>query len=259
MTLIDAQSVARPQLTEIITDELIRQITENGLGPGDRLPSEAELVEQFDVSRTVIRESLRQLSALGIVSLRQGRPTTVSAPRADPLQNYFSFAVSARSAGLWEGFELRRSLETEAAALAAARATDDVLDELGRVVESMRSSVRVQDQWVKDDLRFHVLIAKGSGNDLMGHVIEAISDVIQVGVRTLYERKDLLNVDETYRRHADLYEAIRSRDSGRARRAMVIHFEAIEAKAFPGEQRGIGEHAPSADVVSPDGFSQSTT
>ena len=240
MPTIDAQSVARPQLTDIITDELIRQITQNGLGPGDRLPSEAELVEQFDVSRTVIRESLRQLSALGIVSLRQGRPTTVSAPRTGPLQSYFSFAVSVRSAGLWEGFELRRSLETEAAALAADRATDGVLDELERVVESMHTSVRVEDQWVKDDLRFHMLIAKGSRNQLMVNVIEAISDVIQVGVRTLYERKNLLNVDATVRRHADLYEAIRSHDQARARRAMTIHFEAIEAKAFPGEQRPIG-------------------
>lgn len=232
MTLISTQNVSRRQLTELIVEQLMEQITSNSLKAGHKLPSEAELIERFGVSRTVIREALRELNALGIVTLKQGRSTTVSAPTAVPLQNYFRFAVNGRSAGLWEGFELRRSLEIEAAGLAAERAPKDVLNELDTVVESMQKSVKVADSWVEDDLRFHVLIAKGTGNQLMINLIEALSDVIQVGVRTLYEQSNLLKVEETYRRHADLYRAIQSRDPRVARAAMMKHFQAIEAKVF---------------------------
>lgn len=232
MSPINAHSVTRPQLTELIVKELMEQITTSGLEAGQKLPSEAELIERFGVSRTVVREALRELNALGIVTLRQGRPTTVSAPTVGPLESYFRFAVNGRSAGLWEGFELRRSLEVEVAGLAAERAPTEILDELSAVVDRMPESVRDSERWVIDDLLFHVLIAKCTGNQLMINLVQALSDVIQVGVRTLYEQRDLLKVDETYLRHRCVYEAIVDRAPSEARAAMIDHFKAIEEKVF---------------------------
>lgn len=232
MTVAGSASTTRPQLTKVIVGELMNLITDEGLEAGDRLPTEAALIERFGVSRTVIREGLRELSALGIVSLQQGKPTTVRAPAAAPLQAYFKFAVNGRAAGLWEGFELRRSLEVEAAGLAAERAPSDLLNELERIVALMKETVHDTDRWVHDDLRFHVLIARGTGNKLTENLVEALSDVIQVGVRTLYEQAELLNVEQTYQRHARIFEAIRSRDEGAARAAMRDHFRAIEEKVF---------------------------
>ena len=82
-----------------------------------------------------------------------------------------------------------------------------------------------------------MLIAKGTGNRLMVNLVEALSDVIQTGVRAFYEQTDLLNVEETYQRHADLYEAVCSRDADVARAAMREHFRSIEVKVFMMERR----------------------
>ena len=237
MAAVNTQSRSRRQLTETVIEQLMEQISSNGLQAGQKLPTEAELIEQFGVSRTVVREALRELNALDIVSLKQGKVTTVSAPTAAPLQNYFKFAVNGRAAGLREGFEIRRALEVEVAGLAAERASDNLLQELDNVTKRMRKSVKIEDQWVRDDLHFHVLIARCAGNQLMLNLVEALSDVIQLGVRTLYEQSDLLDTEETYRRHATLSRAIRSRDSETARAAMIEHFRATEAKVFTMEGR----------------------
>ncbi|UNK71241.1 FCD domain-containing protein [Microbacterium sp. H1-D42] len=147
-------------------------IADGTLRPGDRLPSEGELCERLGVSRGSLREGIRMLAALGVVETRHGSGSYVSDLNAGDLIGSLSLTVGLLPLeSILELFEVRRSLEAHAAALASARIGEDELAELDALLVELEATDDDEGQ-SRLDYRFHARIAEIAGNAALASLLE---------------------------------------------------------------------------------------
>lgn len=146
-------------------------IAEGTLRPGDRLPSEGELCERLGVSRGSLREGIRMLAALGVLETRHGSGSYVSDLNAGDLIGSLSLTVGLLPlASILELYELRRALESHAAALATARIDDDSLAGLESLLLELEATVD-DDEQSRLDHQFHMRIAEIAGNSALASLL----------------------------------------------------------------------------------------
>jgi DNA-binding FadR family transcriptional regulator len=185
---------------------------------GDKLPSEATLGKDFEVSRSVIREALRGLQALGLTVSKTGKGTFVTA--TGPVENPTFGPYSARDL-----FEVRRHVEIPVAGYAALRRSSDDLDLLGHLVERMGVESD-NTAWVALDSLFHITIAQASGNPVFGKVIEEIRDALarqSSFLNQLGDRREQSNIE-----HREIVTAITEGSESAAVAAMTTHLAQVE-------------------------------
>lgn len=159
---------AGDRLSVQVAQQLAAEIREGRLAPGDKLPTEARLVEQFHVSRTVVREALSRLKSLGLVDSRQGSGVYVHAHAAFVPLNFDARHAASREAVI-QIVEVRRALEAEGAELAAQRCTPAQLQLIRDALQALDDAVAAGRDGVEEDVRFHRAIAEAADNPfLMG-------------------------------------------------------------------------------------------
>lgn len=197
----------------------LRRLIERGDYPvGAKLPSEASLSREFEVSRSVIREALRGLQALGMTESKTGKGTFVTA--TGPADNPTFGPYSARDL-----IEVRRHVEIPVAGYAALRRSQDDLDLLAHLVERMDAETD-NTAWVALDSLFHITIAQASGNPVFGKVIEEIRDALarqSAFLNQLGDRRRQSNVE-----HRAIVTAIESGSEPDAVAAMTAHLTHVE-------------------------------
>lgn len=201
------------------------KIRDGALRPGDKLPTESEIMQAFGVSRTVVREALSRLQAAGLVETHHGIGTFVLQPRASGM---FSLDASdiATSVDVLAVLELRISLETESAGLAATRRTDEQLLAMRQALDDFERNVAVAGDTVAPDFRFHLQIAQATGNpyfaDIMSHLGTTIIPRTRISAISNHDRRGEY-LSRVNREHEEIYAAIARGDSESARAAMRIH------------------------------------
>ena len=210
------------RLSDRLADALLEHILATDLQPGDRLPTEAELGRQFEVSRTVVREAVRSLAARGVVDVRPGAGLTVS--RVDPsMASELLRLVVRGSTGLTYDrvHEVRRTLEVELARLAAERATDEEIASLERIHAAQVAAYDDIPLAARIDVTFHRTIAAMTRNELFVIMLDSLSDVmLQVRLQAMPTPGDQ---EDGLREHEAIIEAIKGREPAAARRAMSDH------------------------------------
>lgn len=207
-------------VTRRVVDALLGMLSSGEFRVGDRLPSEWELVRQLSVGRSAVREAMRELVTLDLVEPRRGQGTFVRSLRSDLLLRPESFAGSVDLAVRHELLEVRRIVEPEAAALAALRATPAEADRLGHDVGCLREAVNSGFR-PPEDLGFHLDVVRATHNGSLARVTAAIV--------LYYARDDTLPTDRDVQEHSAIAAAIRDRDAGSARSAMLDHLTAEDA------------------------------
>jgi DNA-binding FadR family transcriptional regulator len=214
-----------------VTDEAIEKIKEmilsGELGPGDRLPREADLADRLGLSRSSLREAVRALSLIRVLDVRHGDGTYVT--RLDPglLLEAISFVVDFhRDDTVLQFMEMRRVLEPAAASLAAQRMSDDDITKLRRVIDDLGPEASVE-QLVANDLEFHRLIAAGSGNLVLCSVLEGMS-APTTRARIWRGLTQQGAVERTQEQHAAILEAIAARRPDVARSWATVHIDGVE-------------------------------
>ncbi len=194
--------------------------------PGDKLPTESAIMDALQVSRTVVREALSRLQASGLVETRHGIGTFVLAP---PAPNNFQIADAdlATLDDVLAVLELRISIETEAAALAAERATDDHLQALSNALHGFVQALEGDSNAVPNDFDYHLAIAKATGNrhfvDLLDHLGTRIIPRTRINTPGMGEPGQLAYLRRVHAEHERIYSAIVNRDAKGAREAMRTH------------------------------------
>ena len=216
----------RTRLTDTVTSYIVDRVANRTLSPGDVLPSEAEFARQMNVSKPVVREALGRLSALGLVKIRQGKPTTIQALSSGPFQGLLRMIVQTHENGLREALELRRALETEMVGLAAERASPERLAEIAAAVGAMRVNMNDLPRWLDADFAFHLVLVRASENRLIELLIEALADAIRFTQRLVGLQTDIRDPVASLARHQAIADAVCAHDVAGARRAMEVHFEA---------------------------------
>lgn len=237
----ETRALAPVRLTDGVLAELTAAILDGRLPEGSALPAEARLAERFGVSKQVVREAIRQLSALGVLEIGQGRATRVRALDAEPLGRIWSFAVGGTRQGLAEAVELRRMLEPQVARLAAMRATEQGLADLRAALSHMEAALAEPSRWIVADLDFHETLARMTANRLVELQMRGLRPVIERVMHLLNHagRRTAEDWRVTLERHAKVMRAVTARDPEAAQAAMVDHFAAAEdaiAAIFPNEK-----------------------
>lgn len=198
------------ELSEIISVKVQDIIIKDGMKPGDKMPSESDLVELFGVSRSTIREAMKLLKAENVIEIQRGRGTFVSEHtgiRKDPLGLNFTDQFRL----LENLLEARLIIEPQIAFYAAQRATEANLEVLEETINRMQRVIKTQKNDNTDlDTEFHTAIAKSSQNDVLHRVVPIINDSIMKG----YD--ETVNNQESFKRamksHINIYNAIKDRD-----------------------------------------------
>jgi DNA-binding FadR family transcriptional regulator len=225
----------RETLAEQASANLMAYIQEQKLQPGESLPSEAELINEFGVSRQVIREALKSLQGRGIIEIVNGRRATVKPITPEILQTFFSRATDLDRNSIIELIEVRKGIEIQSAVLAAERRTEAELQQLEEIVKEMATQIGNLDTYISLDLKLHEIIATATHNSMFYHLIQSIRqaciDTIREGLLHRRTRQELERVQEM---HETLIACIRTQDGKAAGEAMTIHFdEAIVALVSP--------------------------
>lgn len=162
-------------VTDEAIDKIKEMITSGRLGPGERLPREADLAHELGVSRNSLREAVRALSLVRILEVHQGDGTYVSSLEPAVLLDALGFLLEFhQDDSVLHFLGVRRILEPAATALAAQHLTDDAIAEIRAVVAADGLSTSVTDL-VDHDLRFHSMITAGSGNPVLESILAQIS------------------------------------------------------------------------------------
>jgi GntR family transcriptional repressor for pyruvate dehydrogenase complex len=215
---------------------MLETILSNRLRPGDRLPSERELGEQFGVSRTVVREAVRELVAKGVIEVRSGSGLRVAAVDASTVRESMLLFLRGGSVEFEKVHEVRTLLEVHIAALAAERAQEDDLSALRAVHERMQAERDDVEAAARDDLEFHRLIARATQNELYVVLLDSIGSSL-IDIRR--ENLGSGSAPATLEQHARILDTIAAYDPQRAREAMAAHLEGVAAW-----WREHGEHRP---------------
>ncbi len=223
--------LAPSRLGDAVTERFTRAILEGRLKPGDPLPSEGRIAAAFGVSKQVAREAIRELAAMGVVHIQQGKATRVRRPNADPLGRFFRFAAGGTAAGLAEAVELRRTLEPPIARFAALRRTGEELAGLERHYARLEAALADVPAWIEADLDFHEELAVMSGNRFLRLQMQGLRPVIRQVMELFNSRQPRSRTDwrATLRRHERVVAAVAAADGEAAHAAMIGHFEAAEA------------------------------
>lgn len=205
---------------------ITRLIRTSELGPGDHLPSEANLSRDLNVSRTVIREAFRSLAAMHLIELSVGKRATVAELDYAALSPLIEHGVHTEQISVQQIYDVRRTIEQRTAALAALRRSDDQGREILAHAVAMKSNAEMPEIIMEHDLGFHLAIAKAARNPVFTLIVGAFEGVTRqtwsIGWRsrqTQAEQAFMLDL------HMSIAEAIIVGDPQRAADLMAKHFD----------------------------------
>jgi GntR family transcriptional repressor for pyruvate dehydrogenase complex len=226
---MEIKPIKNKRTTEIILDQIKNFIKEGHLKWGDKLPTEMELSEKFEVSRTSVREALSALSLTGILEIHQGEGIYVKKSPSNAIIEPLSFILLLEKDQIQNILEVRKALEIEAADLAAQRRENEDLETLRLLVEDMERDLPEAVNSEKTDLAFHLALAKASKNPLIDRLMNTIQEIIS---DTLHVTRALWLSSGTTQRlveeHREIYLAVAARDNHTARQLMYEHLLKVE-------------------------------
>jgi len=221
----DFEAVRKNKVYEEVARQIERLILKK-LKPGDKLPSERELAEMLQVSRSSIRDAIRGLELRGVVEPRQGAGTIVREASADSVVNPFANALKRRREMVSELLDFRKMLEPPLAARAATHASADEIAEMEEILQRQEAKLSRGENTIDEDAEFHYSVALASGNSVVLKVLDIVMDLLRDS------RERSLQVEGRPRKsligHQRILAAIKRQDAESAKAAMRRHIEDVE-------------------------------
>ena len=203
--------------------EEIKDIVKKGeLKSGEKLPSERELADKLEVSRTSVREALKALTMLGLIESKHGEGNFIKSNFENSLLEPLSIVFLLIGSKNEDIIELRRIIEPEAAGLAAKNITESELRDLKEIMKELNNSLDAE-ICAQLDKKFHYKIAQASGNHLISTIMFSISSLIEKYIDS--SRIHNINKKVVKLQHEEIYKALESRDSKKASEYVKKHLE----------------------------------
>jgi GntR family transcriptional regulator, transcriptional repressor for pyruvate dehydrogenase complex len=220
------EPIRRSAISEDIIRHIMDLIRNHELRPGDKLPSERQLAEEFQVSRVSLREGMRTLAFMNILDVRTGDGTYVTSLSAESLMEPLEFVLEVDDSTIIQLLQARQMVEPQLAAQAAHLITENELEELDACLQQLQDEKTDYSQLSKMDVDFHLLIAQAARNPFM---FRFMSSLRSLGERS---RNRTIQIDTVRRQsqqdHEAIVQALHARDAQSARAAMAWHLEHIE-------------------------------
>ncbi|PRO41784.1 FadR/GntR family transcriptional regulator [Bacillus sp. LLTC93] len=232
------------KIYEEIADALVESIRTGELLPGEKLDSVQALSENFQVSRSAVREALSALKAIGLIEMKQGEGTYVKQFDPDQLTFSLSPAFLMKQHDVVQLLEVRSIIETGVVKKAALLRTDDDLHHLRDALEQMKLAEAHEEIGEEADLTFHLALAKASQNDLLKALMNQVSALLVETMRetrkvVLFSRK--ASIRQLYNEHEQIYQAVVAKRPEEAERAMLTHLKNVERLLSDVLQKTVGQ------------------
>ncbi|EJO5347614.1 FadR family transcriptional regulator [Clostridium botulinum] len=220
--------IKNTRVYEKAIEQIKEMIVEGTFKKGDKLPSEREMAESLQISRTSIREAIKELEIMGLIESRQGNGNFIKSNFENNLFKPLSTIFLLKESNSDEILELRQIIERGSIVLAAERITDEELEEMENLLKNSLN-LNCKDQLVDIDIAFHYKIAQASKNFLILSILNAISFLIQAFIKDI--RKNVItkkeNTDMLIKQHREIFLALKGHDSVAAEKAMLSHLEYV--------------------------------
>ncbi|MEK0085142.1 transcriptional regulator NanR [Benzoatithermus flavus] len=230
---MDNEPIRRRKLSHEVLDRLLARITRGEFAPGEHLPSERDLMNQYQVGRPAVREAMQALERMGFITITHGERARIVAPTARTIIDQVAHAarhlLATSPTTLQQLKEARLFFETGIVRMAAARATDADIARLKERLDEHRAAAATQslgrsdywDEFLQKDMAFHREIAVITGNSIYVALSQAIFEWLaefHVGLVRLKGAEAL-----TIQEHTAIFERIAARDVEGAAEAMTRH------------------------------------
>ena len=228
--LVSSASRPRRRAFHAIVDQLRDDIFHGRRQPGDRLPPEQILAQQFSVSRTGVREALRVLEIQGLVQVRHGYGGGVFVAEHGVMPVLGALQTSLRLGGLDVGelYEARVLFEPAVARMAAERGGASLAGELEANAARAKAALAGGQDAFGVNLEFHARLVQAAGNRVVTLVMQALLELLE---RLHHDYPTTRRVSgKAVEEHQGLSEAIRARDGLRAEALMVVHLRSVESQ-----------------------------
>ena len=213
-----------------IVEQIMNLIKEGKLKPGEKLPPEQILSEEFGTSRPSVREALSALEILGITESRGGRGNFIKDNFKFPLYEQ-EFRELEEEESPFEILEARKAVEAEIVGLAAKKATKEDIVSIRESLDKMKSVMTNIPGIMEFDREFHINIAKAAHNSLLFSIMAYLADLLKERLWINLKEKSWSipgRPQEYFEEHTDIFNAIKNKDSKGARKRMYDHLAGVE-------------------------------
>lgn len=214
------QPIKKSNVSEQVYEQLKRQLLNGEWKQGDKIPSENELAEAFNVSRVTVRHAIQKLTALGLIETRVGEGSFVKEVKPGVYMNAIIPLAYLGENSTLEVLEFRYVIESESVGLAAERATQEDIAELKEILKDMEDVKEDTKLFAEADLRFHFKIAQITRNSLIIETYNILNDILETAMTDIVKR---LGFKLGIYYHTKLVEAIEHQDSEQAKKIMKEH------------------------------------
>lgn len=227
----------KERLYQDIVRQIQQRIVRGELNPGDRLPAERELAEEFGVSRTAVREAIKSLSEKDLVEIHVGRGTFVKAPSTDRVAETISVLLQVARGSADDLQAAREILEVPIARLAASNREDEHLERLSTLLDEMEAHIDDPTAFINADTEFHGELARATGNPVLRVLIQPIISLLRDEQTFGVDYQTA--IDAALDSHREIFKHMEAQDAAGAAEAMKAHLEQVNSML---------ESPPEADV-----------
>lgn len=225
------KKIKAKKIYEEVTEALHEMIRTGSLQPGDRLDSVQQLAENFQVSKSAIREALSALKAMGLIDIKQGEGTFVRFFDANQLIFPLSTAILMNKEDVSHLLEVRKIIEVGTVSYAAKNRNEEDLLTLQKILDEMQDLQNGEELGGGIDFAFHNAISVASHNPLLPNFLDQISVLMletMKETRRIFLYSKQTTREKLYTEHKRIYEAIVQQDEKQARKTMASHLENVE-------------------------------
>ncbi|WP_303323086.1 FadR/GntR family transcriptional regulator [Cloacibacillus evryensis] len=219
------QAISRVTLTQSISDQMLKLIKDGAWKPGDKIPSENELASSFSVSRNSIREAVKILNKMNVLTSCPGQGTFLAQDAVSRILSLEVIDIGYKNASVEEIYEIRTLLESQSAYWAALRVTDDDIDELNDLLRLSRDN---ENRDIAEQNRihyaFHDAIIRMSKNTLLIHMLSSIKAEIDAH-HASFDNLPAADITNLINDQEKVIAAILNKKPEEARLAMISHLE----------------------------------
>lgn len=215
--------VERTSISDEIVEQILALIASGDLKPGQRLPSERELCKNFNAGRSSLREALRCLSIVGVLTARVGEGTSVAPNGGMFLGKIVEWRIITEKHDIEDMMQVRIALESVTAASAATRGSDEDIAKLQEMISRMEAALNNEKMFAALDLEFHIMLATISKNFLIYDLVAMIRGQLEKMLQKVLLLPNAVPL--TFKEHVTICNAIKKRNPEAASEAMRKHLE----------------------------------
>ena len=225
--LQNVSKIAKPQLSDLIIEQIRDLIVQGKMSPGTRLPNERELASRLGVSRVTLREALKALAITGWIDMRPGDGNYVAEFSPDKMVKPLSYLLYLNKENILDLHEIRSILEAETTGLAAKRCSEEQLHEIQRLIEGMAESAEQNHNvFMEYDAKFHALVCNAANNPALARLIEFIFQILNEALKGILMQPEgrCMAIED----HNRIFQAFVKRDYKEAREAAKKHLRHVK-------------------------------